>query len=89
MPMNFYQYIHELVFGALAVNLVLFLGIIKSGWKVYRLISDKNDQHDLMWEDYCYREKLRKDRLHGNMIRKANKKNREQYDNGSSDDSPA
>jgi hypothetical protein len=83
-----YQYIHELIFGALAVNVVLFFGIIKNGWKLYKVIDEKFEQHDVLWDDYCYREGLRKDRVHGNMLRREAKIKKE-HQNGSADDTSA
>jgi hypothetical protein len=67
------NYLHELLFGALIGNLIALGGIVKLLYKIYKRYDLHMHQHDKMWEDYLYRESLRKDRININLQRKLQK----------------
>jgi hypothetical protein len=68
-----YQWVHELIFGALLGNIILFLEMSRRAYKIYKYYALVLDQHQQMWEDYLYRTQLREDREVGNQKRKHRK----------------
>lgn len=76
------NYIHELLFGALLGNLLLGIGFIKFLYKVYTRYDKHMHEHDVMYQDYLYRESLRRDRIEGNLQRKIQKQHNLHIEDG-------
>jgi hypothetical protein len=68
-----YQWVHELIFGALLGNIILFLEMSRRAVKIYKYYALVLEQHQKMWDDFMYRTQLREDRESGNQKRRQQK----------------